>query len=259
MAGELVSRTDGQTLILTLRHPGQHNTLGPDIYAAGIEALNGAEGNAEVRSVVLTGADGQFSAGGDLLRLQASRSLGPEAQAAGVDALHGWIETLRTYPKPVVAAVEGVAAGAGCALALACDFLIAARSARFSLGYARVGLSPDGGASWALARAIPRALAAEWLMLGDALPAERLHALGMVNRLTDPGAALAGALELCAALHERPANVLASAKELLAEAGTNALHTHLAREREHFLGNLRHANAGEGMAAFLDKRAPRFR
>jgi len=259
MAAELVSRTDGQTLILTLQGAGGQPTLGPDVYAAGIEALNGAERNSDVRSVVLTGAGGLFSAGGDLVRLQASRALEEQAQAAGVDGLHDWVETLRTHPKPVVAAVEGVAAGAGCALALACDFIVAARNARFVLAYGRVGLSPDGGASWALAQALPRMLASEWLMLGDALPAERLHTLGLVNRLADPGAALVGALELCAALHERPANVLASVKELLAEAPTNDLHAQLARERAHFVANLRHANAGEGIAAFLDKRAPRFR
>ncbi len=259
MAAELLSRTEGQTLVLTLRNPGQHNTLGPDIYAAGIEVLNGAERSTDIRSVVLTGADGLFSAGGDLVRLQANRSLDPEVQTASITALHDWIEALRTYPKPVVAAVEGVAAGAGFSLALACDFLVASRSARFSLAYSRVGLSPDGGASWALAQAIPRTLAAEWLMLGDTLPAERLHALGIVNRLTDPSAALGGALDLCAALHARAPNVLASVKELLAEARTNDLHSQLAMERKHFASNLQHPNAGEGIAAFLDKRTPHFR
>lgn len=259
MAAELVSRTEGQTLVLTLRNPGRHNTLAPEIYAAGIEALNGAERSAEVRSVVLTGADGWFSAGGDLLRLQSNRTLAPDMQAASIDALHDWIETLRSYPKPVVAAVEGVAAGAGFSLVLACDFVVASRSARFSLAYNRVGLSPDGGASWSLAQAVPRMLAAEWLMLGDALPAERLHVLGIVNRLTEPGAALTGALDLCARLNAQAPNVLASVKELLAEASDHNLHTHLRQEREHFLVNFQHPNAGEGISAFLDKRAPRFR
>lgn len=259
MAAELVSRTEGQTLILTLRNPGQHNTLGPDIYAAGIEALNGAERNVDVRSVVLTGADGLFSAGGNLARLQANRALDAEVQAPSVNPLHDWIETLRTYPKPIVAAVEGVAAGAGFSLVLACDFVVASRSARFSLAYSRVGLSPDGGASWALAHAIPRTLAAEWLMLGDTLTAERLHALGLINRLAEPGAALTCALELCAALNARAPNVLSSVKELLSEARSSELHPHLARERKHFVTNLQHPNGGEGIAAFLEKRSPRFR
>ncbi len=259
MAAELVSHTEGETLVLTLRNPGQHNTLSPDIYAAGIEALNGAERSADVRSVVLTGADGLFSAGGDLRRLQGNRALNPEVQAASIDALHDWIETLRTHPKPVVAAVEGVAAGAGFSLVLACDLVVASRSARFSLAYSRVGLSPDGGASWALAQAVPRQLAAEWLMLGEPLTAERLHAFGLVNRLAEPGAALAGALELSAGLNARAPNVLASVKDLLAQACTQDLHTQLGDERKHFVTNLQHPNAGEGITAFLDKRAPRFR
>ncbi|AVO40088.1 oxepin-CoA hydrolase, alternative type [Simplicispira suum] len=259
MAAELTSRTDGQTLVLTLSHPGRLNTLSPDIYAAGIEALNGAERSADVRSVVLTGADGLFCAGGDLARLQANRQQPPAVQAASIDALHDWIETIRTYPKPVVAAIEGAAAGAGFSLVLACDFAVAARSARFSLAYSRVGLSPDGGASWALAQAVPRALAAEWLMLGEAISAERLHALGVINRLTEPGAALAGALNLCASLHARAPNVLASVKELLVDAAGSDLHAQLARERRHFVDNLHHENAGEGIVAFFEKREPLFR
>ncbi|MCO5102989.1 MAG: enoyl-CoA hydratase [Burkholderiaceae bacterium] len=259
MAAELTSRTDGQTLVLTLSHPGRLNTLSPDIYAAGIEALNGAERSADVRSVVLTGADGLFCAGGDLARLQANRQQPPAVQAANIDALHDWIETIRAYPKPVVAAVEGAAAGAGFSLVLACDFAVAARSARFSLAYSRVGLSPDGGASWTLAQAVPRALAAEWLMLGDTISAERLHALGVINRLSEPGAALAGALNLCAILNARAPNVLASVKELLTDAAGSDLHAQLARERRHFVDNLHHENAGEGIAAFFDKREPLFR
>lgn len=259
MAAELASRTEGQTLILTLRNPGQHNTLGPEIYAAGIEALNGAERSADVRTVVLTGADGMFSAGGNLVRLQGNRALPSDAQANSVNALHDWIETLKSYPKPVVAAVEGAAAGAGFSLVLACDFVVASRSARFSLAYSRVGLSPDGGASWTLAQAVPRALAAEWLMLGDSLTAERLHALGIVNRLSEPGGALTCALELCASLNARAPNVLASIKELLADARTDNLHTHLGNECTHFVANLNHPNAGEGIAAFLEKRSPHFR
>ena len=126
--------------------------------------------------------------------------------AAEKKLLHDWIEAIRTYPKPVIAAVEGSAAGAGLALVLACDLVVAARSARFATAYARVGLSPDGGTSWHLARALPRALAAEMLMCGDLVEAERLHALGLVNRLADTGQALQAALDLADTLHGRAPN-----------------------------------------------------
>ena len=259
MAAELVSRTEGQTLVLTLRNVGQHNTLGREIYAAGIEAMNGAERHADVRSVVLTSANDFFTSDGNLLHSQGTQALAPEVQVANIDALHDWIETLRTYPKPIVAAVEGLASGTVFALALSCDLLVASRSACFSLACSHAGLSPHAGAGWALAHAVPRTLAAEILMLGDTLPSARLHSLGIVNRLSEPGAALADALDLCAALNTRAPNVLASVKELLAEASTNDLHTHLGEERRHAIANLHHPNAGEGFAAFQDGRAPRFR
>ncbi len=258
MPAELISTSQGQTLILTLRNPEARNAFDASIYAAGIEALSVAERTDDVRSVVITGADGTFSAGGNLQRLQARRQEGAEAQAQGVEGLHSWIETIRTYPKPVIAAVEGAAAGAGFSLALACDFIVAARDAAFVMSYARIGLSPDGGASWSLARALPRQLAAEWLMCGDKLQAERLHALGLVNRLAEPGRALHEALSLAATLNERAPNALASIKELLNDAHQQPLDAQLAAERDHFVRNLQHANAGEGIAAFLEKRAPRY-
>lgn len=259
MAAELTSVTDGQTLVLTLRNPHRHNTLGPEIYSAGIEALNGAERGNDVRSVVLTGEGSLFSAGGDLNRLKTNRALDPAVQSASIDALHNWIETISAFPKPVVAAVEGAAAGAGFSLALACDFIVASRGARFSLAYSKVGLSPDGGASWALGRALPPAMAAEWLMLGEPVSAERLYDLGMVNRLSEPGSALSDALKFCSALNARAPNVLASIKELVKQAPTHELHQQLASEHHHFTRNIQHPNAGEGIDAFLQKRPPQFR
>lgn len=259
MAAAITSTTEGQTLVLTLSNPHRHNALGPEIYSAGIEALNGAERGGDVRSVVLTGEGAMFSAGGDLNRLKANRALESSVQAASIDALHNWIETISAFPKPIVAAVEGAAAGAGFSLALACDFIVASRSARFSLAYTRVGLSPDGGASWALARTLPPTLAAEWLMLGEPISAERLHALGIVNRLSEPGSALADALQFCNALNAKAPNVLASVKELVRQAPSQELHLQLAAEQKHFVQNLQHANAEEGITAFLEKRGPQFR
>lgn len=259
MPAELRSHSHGQTLVLTISNPDLRNALDPAIYAAGTEALNVAERSPEVRSVVVTGADGMFSAGGNLQRLQANRAHAMAVQEESIAALHNWIETIRAYPKPVIAAVEGTAVGAGFALALACDLIVASRSARFAMSYSRVGLSPDGGASWSLAHALPRAFAAELLMCGDAVPAERLHALGLLNRLAEPGGALAAALELAQTLNERAPNALASIKELLDEAPQHTLHAHLDLERQHFVRNLHDANAGEGIAAFLEKRAPQYR
>ena len=259
MAGALKSTSEGQTLILTLSNPEFKNALGPEIYAAGIEALNAAENNPEIRSVVVTGEGAVFCAGGNLQRLQANRRELPDVQAQSIDGLHNWIDSIRTYPKPVIAAVEGAAAGAGFSLALACDFCVAAENAVFVMSYSTVALSPDGGGSWALARALPRQLASELLMAGERITAERLHQLGLVNRVSSVGSALTEALKLAERLNARAPNVLASIKELINDAPGNTLSKQLNDERHHFVLNLHHANGGEGIAAFLEKRTPQYR
>jgi enoyl-CoA hydratase/carnithine racemase len=259
MAGAIKSTSEGQTLILTLSNPEFRNALGPEIYAAGIEALNAAENNPEIRSVVITGEGTVFCAGGNLQRLQANRREAPEVQAQSIDGLHNWIDSIRTYPKPVIAAVEGAAAGAGFSLALACDFVVAASNAVFVMSYSTVGLSPDGGGSWSLARALPRALASELLMGGERISAQRLHDFGLVNKIAAAGDAIGEALNLAARLNARAPNALASIKELINEASSNTLSQQLACERDHFVRNLHHSNGGEGIAAFLEKRTPQYR
>lgn len=259
MAGSLKSTSEGATLILTLSNPEHRNALGPDIYAAGIEALNAAENNPEIRSVIITGEGSMFCAGGNLQRLQANRAEHPNVQAQSIEGLHNWIDSIRTYPKPVIAAVEGAAAGAGFSLALACDFIVAADNAVFVMSYSTVGLSPDGGGSWVLARALPRALASELLMCGERIGAARLQALGLLNRVTPAGQSLGQALQLAARLNERAPNALASIKELINEAPGATLTEQLASERDHFVRNLHHANGGEGIDAFLQKRPPHYR
>jgi enoyl-CoA hydratase/carnithine racemase len=256
MSAQLLSTSQGRTMVLTLSNPGHRNALGPGMYAAGVEALSVAESNPEVRSVVLTGEGAMFCAGGDLHRLQAHREQPPEVQAQSIEHLHSWIEAIRTFPKPVIAAVEGAAAGAGFSLALACDFIVAAHDAVFVMAYSNVGLSPDGGASWSLARALPRPLVNQLLMTGERLSAARLEALGLVNRLSDPGQAVPEALALAERLNARAPNVLASIKELVNEAPQATLSQQLAQEREHFVRNLHHPNAGIGIGAFLAKRQP---
>jgi enoyl-CoA hydratase/carnithine racemase len=155
--------------------------------------------------------------------------------------------------------VEGAAAGAGFSLALACDFVVAAANAVFVMAYSNVALSPDGGATWALGRALPRPLASALLMLGERTDAAALHAHGLVNRIADPGNALADALLLAEQLNARAPNAVAAIKELLHDSAQQPFTTHLAAERDHFVRNLHHANAGEGIAAFLAKRTPQYR
>ena len=258
MSAELKRHRVGRTLVLTISNPQHRNALGPELYVEGVEALNLAEGSHELGSVVITGEGGLFSAGGNLQRLQANRQQEPAVQAQSLDALHAWIETIRAFPKPVIAAVEGAAAGAGFSLALACDLIVAARNAVFTMAYSKLALSPDGGGSWNLSRALPRQLVTELLMCGERIDAQRLAELGVVNRLSEPSLALSDALTLAEQLNRGAGNALASIKTLVNEASQNSLAEQLALERAHFVRNLHHPNAGRGIEAFLAKQPPQF-
>lgn len=256
MTAEIKRSSVGQTLVLTISNPEHRNALGPEIYTEGIEALALAERSADVRSVLIVGEGKVFSAGGNLQRLQNNRQQPAAVQAQSIDTLHAWIEAIKTFPKPVIAAVEGAAAGAGFSLALACDLIVAAENAVFVMAYSSIALSPDGGASWNLVRALPRQLVTELLMCGERISPQRLNALGLVNRLAPAGGALAQALALASQLNERAPNALTSIKSLVNDAAHAPLEAQLARERDHFVRNLHHANAGIGISAFLNKTTP---
>jgi enoyl-CoA hydratase/carnithine racemase len=258
MSAQLLSTSEGATLILTLSNPEHRNALGPEMYAAGVEALSVAESSTDIKSVVITGQGGIFSAGGNLQRLNQNRQLPPEHQAQSIEGLHNLIEAIRTFPKPVIAAVEGPAAGAGFSLALACDLIVAARNSIFVMAYSNIALSPDGGGTWSLSRCVPRQLATELLMFGERIGAERLHQLGVVNLLCEHGQALGTALSRASLLNNKAPNALASIKELLNDADASSLNHQLAQERDHFVKNLHHANAGIGISAFLNKETPRY-
>ena len=256
MIGQLKSAVHGQTLVLTISNPTLRNALGPEIYTAGIEALNAAESNPEIRRVIITGEGAHFCAGGNLQRLLTNREQPKEVQAQSIDGLHTWMEAIHTFPKPVIAAVEGAAAGAGFSLVLMCDLVVAARDSIFVMAYSSIALSPDGGGSWNLSQALPRQLAAELMLLGERISAERLHDLGSVNRLVESGTALTQALDLAERINARAPNAMQSIKELINDAPTQSLHVHLTQERDHFVKNLHHANAGVGISAFLNKEKP---
>lgn len=259
MTAELLATRQDATLVLTLSNPGARNALHPDIYAAGIEAVDSAERDPEIRAVVLTGADGFFCAGGNLNRLLEDRAKDPSVQADSIDLLGAWISAIRASRKPVIAAVEGAAAGAGFSLALACDLLVAADNAKFVMSYARVGLTPDGGGSWFLSRALPRALATEIILEGKPVPAPRLAALGVVNRLSAAGAALETALAWAEELARLSPNAVARIKTLVDDASRQPLAEHLVAERDHFVASLHHRDSLEGINAFLEKREARYK
>ena len=259
MPSEMLTDRQGATLVLTLSDPATRNSLSPQACAAGVEALDQAEADSQVRCVVLRGEGAHFCAGGNLQRIGKARHEPPEEQAQSMSHFLGFVEALRGFPKPVIAAVEGYAAGGGCSLALACDLIVAAEDARFLMSWGRVGLSPDGGASWHLARQLPRAQALRMLWLPEPMTARQWQAYGLVSTVTDTAQALTEALKLAERLAQMAPNVLASVKELVNQAPRLDLRQQLDSEREHFVRNLFEANGGEGLRAFAEKRPPDFR
>ena len=258
MSAELLAERVDHTLVLTLSNPGARNALHPDMYAAGVEALATAERDASVRAVVLTGADNFFCAGGNLNRLLENRRKDPSVQAASIDALAEWIDALRACPKPIIAAVEGAAAGAGFSLALACDLLVAADNAKFVMAYVKVGLTPDGGGSWFLSQALPRPLATEILLEGKPVAATRLAAAGLVNRVVAPGQARAEALNWATDLAQLSPNAVGRIKSLIQSGASETLTSQLQAERDNFVASLHHADGLEGISAFLEKRPAKY-
>ena len=252
----LRSERRGDVLILTLDGPKTRNALVPEVYDAGVAALNDAASWAG--AVVLTGANGCYCSGGDLSGIGERRSQGEEAARAAIARLHGFVRAIREAPVPVIAAVEGWAAGAGFSLALACDMIVASHDARFGMAYVKVGLSPDGGGTASLSRMLPRQLVSEIVMEGGPIGAERLYAHGVVNELTAPGAALSGAMQRAERLAQGPRGAIGSIKGLIASGLVSGFDAQLDAERDAFSRNLVSADTGEGLAAFFDKRAPVF-
>jgi enoyl-CoA hydratase/carnithine racemase len=258
MSSELHAERREGTMVLTISDPPSRNTLSEQVFAAGIEAIDTVESDPTVRCIVLRGDGEHFSAGGNLHKLKANRKAEPEVQGSMLQGFHDFAEALRTCTKPVIAAVEGAAAGGGFSLALACDLIVAADDAKFIMAYGRIGLSPDGGATWQLMQRLPRNLALQMLWLSEPFTSQQLHAHGIVNWVTAHGGALKQALEIGDRLALCAPNAIASAKDLINQWPERSLAQQLDAERTHFLDNLFQANGAEGLQSFLDKRPPRF-
>jgi enoyl-CoA hydratase/carnithine racemase len=256
MSAELIASRHNATLILTLSNPAAKNALHPDMSAAAIEALSTAERDETIRAVVLHGADNFFSSGLQLSRMLENRARAVSDQAEALDHLHGWIEALQGCPKPVIAAVEGTASGAAFSLALACDLIVASASAEFVMPNVKVGLTPDGGASWFLTQGLPRQLAAEFMLYGRPVSSQRLQEAGVVNRRVPDGMVLSSALRWADELAENSPHAIEVTKGLIAEAPENTLAGQFDAEKESYIEALHHPDAMEGVNAFFDKRKP---
>ena len=255
---DLLIERDGAILTLTLNDTKTRNSLSREMSQVGAEVLTDANYDDGIRVVILRGADGNFCSGGNITRLQASIAAGMNERMASVSDMHGWIKAIRRCSKPVIAAVEGAAAGAGFSIVMACDLIVAASDARFVVAYVKIGLNPDGGATAFLNRGLPPQVASELCFLGDPVSAERLHALGVVNRVVEPGETLATARDLADRLASGPRAALARAKQLIDASRRNDFEAQLDMEARLISEARSHPEAAEGLQAFLEKRKPDF-
>ncbi|WP_312569727.1 oxepin-CoA hydrolase, alternative type [Comamonas sp.] len=259
MTQALLIRREGGVLILSNNNVAARNALSPEFYAAVVSALADAAADASIGAVVLTGEGGHFCAGGDLRQLAKRRELPMEQRREKLEGLHDLIRTVRDCPKPVIAAVEGAAAGAGLSLALACDMLIAAKNSVFSVAYVKVGLTPDGGATAFLSEFVSRQVLTELCLTGERISGERLSQLGAVNRLAEPGQAIVLALALAQQIAQGPELANARIKDLCRQAPRNTLEQQLDLEAQYMVQSQETEESREGIAAFLEKRAANFR
>lgn len=249
----------GGVRTLTMNRPESYNALTVELKVGLLSEVQRAAADDTVRALVLTGAGKAFCAGQDLREHVALLDAGDSAPLSTVEQHYNpLIRSLATVPKPVIAAVNGMAAGAGASLAYACDLRIAASSAKFLMAFAKIGLSVDSGGSWTLQRLIGYGRAMELLLLAEPVDAPRALEIGMVTRVVDDGEALTAAQELAGRLADGPTTAFAKIKEAVAAAATADLPEALAVEAGTQAEAGATADHREGIAAFGEKRPPSF-
>jgi 2-(1,2-epoxy-1,2-dihydrophenyl)acetyl-CoA isomerase len=251
---EVETQRDGGVLTITLNRPDVLNAFDSAMHAAFKEAL-GEAGDPDVRAVVLTGAGRGFCVGQDLNEFkEAAGDIGERLRST----YNPNVRALRALEKPVIAAVNGPAAGAGLSLACACDLRVAAASASFVPAFVSIGLVPDAGATYLVARLLGYSRAFEWLCSGRALSAADAHAWGLVAEVVGDSRLPARAADLAATLAALPTRAIGLTKRLLDRAALSSLEEQLELEADFQAEAAQSSDFKEGVAAFLEKRDPHF-
>ena len=248
--------------VITLADPGTLNAAGLDLMDELRQAFDGMKADASVRCVVLTGEGRGFCSGANLSgRGPAAETPDPEGPDAGasLEAVYNpFVTSLRDFPVPIVTAVNGVAAGVGCSLALMGDIIVAAESAYFLQAFRRIGLVPDGGSTYLLPRLIGKARAMEMALLGDKVPARTALEWGLVNRCVADDQLMPTAMELAKALATGP-KALGAIRKLVWESLDEEWAAQLHAERVAQKSAGRTEDSREGVLAFLQKRPAEFK
>jgi 2-(1,2-epoxy-1,2-dihydrophenyl)acetyl-CoA isomerase len=253
----LIERQPGYCVV-TLNRPARLNAFNEAMHEALRAAIDEAESDADCRALLITGTGRGFCAGQDLADRLAKPGETVEGGAALEKHYNPLVRRLRALPFPVIAAVNGVAAGAGANIALACDIVLAAKSARFIQSFARIGLVPDSGGTWFLPRLVGQARARALALLAEDLPAEKAAEWGLIWRCVDDDALMPEARRLCEHFAGAPTHGLALIKRALDAAAGNSLDAQLDLERALQREAARHPDYQEGVRAFMEKRKPNF-
>ena len=258
MPSVLVSLEAG-VLTLMLNRPEKLNAFNPEMHQALREGLQRAGDEAAVRAVVLTGAGRGFCAGQDLSERDVSAGAAPiDLSVSLASNYNPLVRRLRELPKPIVCAVNGVAAGAGANIALACDMVLAARSARFVQAFSRIGLVPDSGGTYFLPRLVGTARAMGLALLAENLSAEQAEQWGLIWKAVDDDRLAAEAAALAQRLAQGPTKGYGLLKRALYASGDNSLDAQLDLERDLQREAGSSEDYREGVRAFKEKREPRF-
>ena len=247
--------TEAGALRITMDRPGHLNALTADMADRVAEEVERAAVAEDVRVIVLAGTGPAFSAGADLSGEDAHENF----DVTSLDRANRIIRAITGSPKPVVAAVNGVAAGVGCSAALACDLVVAAESASFLLAFSRIGLMPDGGATATVAASIGRARAMRMALLAEPMAAREAYDAGLVSHLAGDGDFVEAVEAVVGRLTAGPPLAYAATKKAVNGATLHRLEDALERERHGQTVLLRTDDAAEGMRAFTQKRRPVFR
>jgi 2-(1,2-epoxy-1,2-dihydrophenyl)acetyl-CoA isomerase len=254
MADEVLTVRDGAVLTITLNRPDVYNAINRAMHE-GLAAALGEATDPGIRAVVLTGAGRGFCAGQDLREFE---SMPGGVREALEQTYHPNIRAIRALEKPVIAAVNGAAAGAGLSLACACDYRLAADGAAFVPGFIGIGLVPDCGGSYFIARLLGPSRAFAWMSSNRRLTAAEAQAWGLVDEVVDADALAARAAELAADYAARPTRGIGLTKQLFDHAETATLDEQLALEAQLQTAATKTTDFAEGVTAFLEKRPPSF-
>lgn len=258
----LVDHENGITT-LTMNRPDMLNALSMDMRHALFDAIDNIEHDPTVRCVVLRGAGGNFMAGGDVKSFAHEHASKPPAERQAyfehrVSALGPMMQQMRRMKKPIIASVEGAAAGAGMSAMMACDLAIATTCSIYRFAYAAIGASPDGSGSFHLPRIVGTRKAMELALLGDKIDADTAYRLGLVNFLVPPEDIESETKKLATRLANGPTASYGCIKELLYASHANSLETQLAMEARNFGLCAGTDDWVEGVTAFAEKRKPKF-